>query len=150
MCFFQEITQDLERHKVETQFVKRAEICSNMLKFGKCTAINCSRRHAFIKEFDNPQHLPTTGVIKFRLYAVKSPLHFVIKIKECCASENCGEWTSWKEQNKEIEAKLNELQELMGDSDNRVIHAPIVVDEMCAYFHVRDVKWYRAKVINVG
>lgn len=139
----------MERFKVEAQEQKLIEICYNILKFGKCTTINCLERHAFIEHYDKPQYLPTTGMIKFKLYAVKNPLHFVIKIKEVCASEN-GKWISWKEQNEEIKTKLKELQELMGNSDNRIIQAPIVVDDICAYFHAIDIKWYRAKVIYVG
>lgn len=143
-----QITQDLERHKIETQLKKSIEICKNILKFGKCTTMNCLNRHAFIEKFDKPKYLPSTGMIKFRLHSVISPLHFIVKIKEVCEKRN--EWISWKEENKEIEEKLNDLQELMGNSENRIIQAPINVEDICAYFHPVDVKWYRAKVFYVG
>lgn len=124
------------------------QICSNTLKFAKCSSFKCAKRHAFIKEIDKPKFLPTKGTIKISLLAVKSPTHFIVKIEEIKKSDK-KKWISWKDRNDEIETKLEELQELMKIEKNLTIHASVAVGDICAYFSTKDVKWYRAKVLSV-
>lgn len=123
------------------------EICSNILKFAKCSSFKCPKRHSFIYEIDQPKYLPTKGTLKVTLLAVRSPNHYIVKVDEIKHSDK-ENWISWKSRNDEIELMLKEFQELMTIDKNAAIHATIEVGDICAYFSAKEVKWYRAKVLS--
>jgi hypothetical protein len=123
------------------------EICSNTLKFAKCSSFKCPKRHAFIDEIDQPKFLPTKGTLKVTLLAVRSPCHYIVKVDEIKHSD-IENWISWKSRNDEIELMLKEFHELMTIDKNAAIHATIEVGDICAYFSAKEVKWYRAKVLS--
>lgn len=122
------------------------QICSNTLKFAKCSSFKCQKRHAFINEVDQPKFLPTEGTLKISLFAVKNPALYIIKIDEVKISEKSG-WISWKKRNDDVEQKLKEFNEHM-KKGNHVIHAAAGIGDICAYFSSHNVKWYRAKVLS--
>lgn len=122
------------------------QICSNTLKFAKCSLFKCEKRHAFINKVDKPKYLPTKGSMKISLLDVKSPNHYIIKVEEVESGK--GKWISWKERNEEIENKLNELQKYMRDTCNVIYEEAVIVGKYCAYFSTKHVQWYRALVLS--
>lgn len=106
----------------------------------------CSLRHAFIPS-DEPELIPRTGKIKFKLIGMNSPLHLVMTITEHLAP-NSGDWISYRNKNKAIKHGLEILQNYMSNEENQIVDIPIV-SNLYAFYNTQAVKWQRCKIIKL-
>ncbi|CAG9860602.1 unnamed protein product [Phyllotreta striolata] len=76
----QRFSDSLKRTEEEQKLEKGISLCGNLKLFGKCTKMNCSRRHLIAENSDVSDDLPKSGKIKFKIVDVADVTTFSIQL----------------------------------------------------------------------
>lgn len=121
-------------------------LCNNILEFGDCNNINyCGNRHVLNanEEPDSLDNTPKTGIVKFKVCRVHSPIHYSVRI--------LGHTYSKKENFVEVQSSNKNLLELatyMIDNDGKIEkHYPLALNDICVT--VIDRFYQRCKILEI-
>lgn len=122
-------------------------ICSRFISFGQCSAGHrCKDRHTLI-DADQNRAMPSSGLVRFKIYGVKNPLCYAIHIKKYLP-EGSNQWISYKSELIKIKEALKEMHQYMEKEKDKLIEAVIGVGGLYAFFYASKCIWRRVKVLR--
>ncbi|XP_030757760.1 putative ATP-dependent RNA helicase TDRD12 [Sitophilus oryzae] len=121
-----------------TKIERKVELCQNLNIFGKCSSVNCSKRHILNKDVDVCDVLPKNGIIKFKILTLTNTTTASIKLLE----------------HLDLKEKRVKVYDDMNDYINEVLqrkesyHRAVKIVRNNLYLYKEDGKYYRCKLIE--
>uniref|UniRef100_A0A1B0D7F3 RNA helicase n=1 Tax=Phlebotomus papatasi TaxID=29031 RepID=A0A1B0D7F3_PHLPP len=133
--------------------VNRGEpLCSAMMEFGECKVdqIDCPYRHRFSIDDAPSELLPKKGVVRMKILAVMTPLHFMCNILHSMESyiDPYEKWIVVNQSNR-FSVFQNDLNRHMMTKENQLTPASADVQEHDIYLLPFDYSFLRVRVLSV-
>lgn len=122
-----------------------APLCTHIIKFASCEQYKCRNRHVLVHD-DQPNYIPNSGRIKFKLVGINSPLHYVISITHYLPP-NSSSSISFEDKLHHIHEKLAEFQEYMKDEENQIMDV-VEVGNLYGFLDINTREWRRCRVLK--
>ncbi|XP_037028322.1 putative ATP-dependent RNA helicase TDRD12 isoform X2 [Bradysia coprophila] len=105
--------------------------CNDLATIGSCYGqFTCRHRHILTKFDGSRSDIPQNGFVKFDIIAVRSPVHYTVRLLEHRLSRD----VTWTRLNSTADFLSFNMEMMMffKDDTNRTMHFPIALGDLCA------------------
>lgn len=105
--------------------------CNDLITIGHCYGqFTCRQRHILTKFDRSRNEIPQTGFVKFDIIAIRSPVHYTVRLLEHRLSRDAP-WTQLNSTADFLSFTM-EMMNFFKDETNLTMHSPIALGELCA------------------
>lgn len=105
--------------------------CNDLVTVGTCYAqFTCRQRHILTKFDGSRNEIPQTGFVKFDIIAVRSPVHYTVRLLEHRLSRDIP-WTQLNSTASFLSFSMD-MMKFFNEDRNRTMHFPIALGDLCA------------------
>uniref|UniRef100_A0A1Q3EW10 RNA helicase n=1 Tax=Culex tarsalis TaxID=7177 RepID=A0A1Q3EW10_CULTA len=121
------------------------DFCHQLLDFGKCRSNGCRKRHVFTTSDLPVGAVPTTGIIKMKIFAIFSPTHYAVRVLEHRDYGARG-WTKVNDSNEFFQLDMK-LQQHFSNEDRHCSHGNVHHNDWCVIFDEH--RYWRCRIMSM-
>lgn len=121
------------------------DFCPQLLDFGKCRSNGCRKRHVFTTSDLSVGAVPTTGIIKMKIYNIFSPTHYAVRVLEHRDYGSCG-WTKVNDSKQFFALDLS-MQQHFANEDRHCSHGNVHYNDWCVIFDEH--RYWRCRIMSM-
>ncbi|XP_058456737.1 uncharacterized protein LOC131434110 [Malaya genurostris] len=121
------------------------DFCSQVLDFGKCRSTGCMKRHVFTTRDLSLGILPSSGIVKLKIYNMFSPTHYTARVLEHRDYGAKG-WTTVNDA-QEFFALDIEIQQHYANEERHYSHGDVHYNDWCAIYD--EFRYWRCRIMSI-
>ncbi|XP_055532468.1 putative ATP-dependent RNA helicase SoYb [Wyeomyia smithii] len=121
------------------------DFCSQVLDFGKCRITGCTKRHVFTTRDLSLGILPSSGIVKLKIYNIFSPTHYTARVLEHRDYGATG-WTTVNDA-QEFFALDMEIQTHYANEELHCSHGDVHFNDWCIIYD--EFRYWRCRIISI-
>ncbi|XP_058826646.1 putative ATP-dependent RNA helicase SoYb [Topomyia yanbarensis] len=121
------------------------DFCHQVLDFGTCRSAGCMKRHVFTTRDLSLGTLPSSGVIKLKIYNMFSPTHYTARVLEH-RDYGANSWTTVNDA-QEFFALDIEIQQHYANEERHCSHGDVHYNDWCVIYD--ELRYWRCRIMSI-
>lgn len=134
--------QQEEQKLAEGNYV---DFCPQVLEFGKCRTPGCMKRHLFTIRDLPYGDVPSSGIVKLKVFNMFSPTHYTARVLEH-RDYGAKSWTPVNNSQDYFALDLA-IQQHYANEDRHCDHGPVHYNDWCTIFD--EFRYWRCRIVSI-